>query len=481
MGPTWIPVARILELRIPVAWQEAVQVARAAFLASESRGRRLTLEGCQVSTDGQVRVGEQGTDRLGRALSELQLLRALLDGQKVPPELRDILASADDALSSFPSEQDPAPRSLSLEWFVGADPALEIASLATRAVDAERGMAPAPLPSRTPTHPLGTDYEPPPLGGRPPSGSRIKAAQAPPPVVTPPPPVVTPPPTPVTPPSLARPAAARNTLAAFPAAGLSAPVPPTRARALDARPPSLIDRALAAVSGLSRGELATLGVAAGVAVLAAAVAAFAWLRSGSPPPLESRALPGAFWYAPTVTPDVPLSPSDVNLAARGGGGLSGANRAAVGRPPTSIGLAANEPAPVATAPAPPTAASSRGGGKVPVTAGSPTSSRTAGDAIAVRTPALDLRVYSAEDTDVEPPIWRRPQLPSEPKPDSDATDSFVELIVDEHGEVAQVRLHSSDVSLNDRMIIAAAKAWQFQPARKDGRPVRYVLRLPVTR
>ena len=45
----------------------------------------------------------------------------------------------------------------------------------------------------------------------------------------------------------------------------------------------------------------------------------------------------------------------------------------------------------------------------------------------------------------------------------------------------QVRLHSSDLSLNDRMIVAAAKAWQFEPAMKDGHPVKYVLRLPVTR
>jgi hypothetical protein len=30
------------------------------------------------------------------------------------------------------------------------------------------------------------------------------------------------------------------------------------------------------------------------------------------------------------------------------------------------------------------------------------------------------------------------------------------------------------------MLVAAAKAWQFQPARKDGRPVKYVLRVPVT-
>ncbi|MEZ5287849.1 MAG: TonB family protein [Vicinamibacterales bacterium] len=54
-------------------------------------------------------------------------------------------------------------------------------------------------------------------------------------------------------------------------------------------------------------------------------------------------------------------------------------------------------------------------------------------------------------------------------------------MVDEAGQVVQVRLRSSDLSLYDRMIVAAAKAWQFEPARRGGRPVRYLLRVPVTR
>jgi len=95
--------------------------------------------------------------------------------------------------------------------------------------------------------------------------------------------------------------------------------------------------------------------------------------------------------------------------------------------------------------------------------------------------AVDLRIYSEADTGVEPPVWRRPQLPSEPRPDAEQSGSYVEVVVDEHGEVAQVKLRSSDLSLNDRMIVAAVKAWQFQPAMKDGRPVKYRLRVPVTR
>jgi hypothetical protein len=93
----------------------------------------------------------------------------------------------------------------------------------------------------------------------------------------------------------------------------------------------------------------------------------------------------------------------------------------------------------------------------------------------------DRRVYTQEDADVEPPTMRRPQLQMEHRSDTEPSDSYVEVVVDERGEVMQVRLRSSDLSLNDRMIVAAAKAWQFEPAMKDGRPVKYVLRLPVTR
>ena len=68
-----------------------------------------------------------------------------------------------------------------------------------------------------------------------------------------------------------------------------------------------------------------------------------------------------------------------------------------------------------------------------------------------------------------------------PRPDSEPSDAYMEVTVDEQGLVQQVRLRSIDPTINERMILAAAKAWQFEPARKDGVPVKYVLRVPVTR
>jgi hypothetical protein len=65
--------------------------------------------------------------------------------------------------------------------------------------------------------------------------------------------------------------------------------------------------------------------------------------------------------------------------------------------------------------------------------------------------------------------------------DSEQSGSYIELVIDEHGLVQRVRLDSAAPSLNDRMIVAAAKAWRFRPATRHGQAVPYMLRVPVTR
>jgi len=91
-------------------------------------------------------------------------------------------------------------------------------------------------------------------------------------------------------------------------------------------------------------------------------------------------------------------------------------------------------------------------------------------------------LYSSVDADVVPPVLVHPQLPSEPKADSTPTGSAMEVMVDESGRVLRVRLHPAETpSLNDRMLVSAAKAWQFRPAIRGGHAVPYVLRIPVTR
>jgi len=89
-------------------------------------------------------------------------------------------------------------------------------------------------------------------------------------------------------------------------------------------------------------------------------------------------------------------------------------------------------------------------------------------------------IFDATSPDVAPPIITRPQLP-ERAADTGAPDTgMLELLVNEAGEVDKVKLLSPSNRFEDRMIVSAAKAWRFTPAEKDGRPVRYRLRVPLT-
>lgn len=89
--------------------------------------------------------------------------------------------------------------------------------------------------------------------------------------------------------------------------------------------------------------------------------------------------------------------------------------------------------------------------------------------------------YTEADMDVEPPVLVYPQLRSEPSAAPPATVPHFELLVNERGEVDQVRLRARDARFQDRMMISAAKAWRFRPATKDGTPVRYRVRVPIPR
>lgn len=94
------------------------------------------------------------------------------------------------------------------------------------------------------------------------------------------------------------------------------------------------------------------------------------------------------------------------------------------------------------------------------------------------TPLLDFsRVYTASDTGVEPPRLRRPQLPSQPEPDEET--GYFDIVVNEQGRVDEVRLISPSRRYYDRMMVAAAKAWVFQPARLHGHAVKFRTRIPI--
>ena len=226
-------------------------------------------------------------------------------------------------------------------------------------------------------------------------------------------------------------------------------------------------------------------------VVAGGLATWALFLPRLPAQLTFRSLGPLVPFARTFDPNLPTvlritAGRGMSMDSVGTTGAAGSLRGAEGmrlaRAEASVAFPLPESAPAAPAPsftAPSSAA--------PIAAAAPPSTSLspspAGRVVATTLGAEpgDRRVYTAADADVEPPTMRRPQLQQEPRADTEPSDSFVEVVVDERGEVSQVRLRSSHLSLNDRMIVAAAKAWQFEPAMKDGHPVKYVLRLPVTR
>lgn len=86
--------------------------------------------------------------------------------------------------------------------------------------------------------------------------------------------------------------------------------------------------------------------------------------------------------------------------------------------------------------------------------------------------------YTSANSEVTPPVWYRRQLPSEPAP-NDRTGYF-EIVIDTNGDVESVRLISPTRRYEERMLMAAAKAWKFRPARLNGEPVKYRMRVPIT-
>ena len=87
------------------------------------------------------------------------------------------------------------------------------------------------------------------------------------------------------------------------------------------------------------------------------------------------------------------------------------------------------------------------------------------------------RIYSSADPDVTPPEIRNPQLPPPLLSGVHAEVNTIELIVTEDGTVDRVRLVSAPRRMSDMMLLSGAKTWRFEPALRDGRPVKYRLLL----
>jgi hypothetical protein len=89
----------------------------------------------------------------------------------------------------------------------------------------------------------------------------------------------------------------------------------------------------------------------------------------------------------------------------------------------------------------------------------------------------DLRIYSASDDGVEPPRLRSAELLELLITGFEKRTNQVELIISERGEVQQARMIGPPQRMPDIMLLSRAKELQFDPAVKNGVPVRYRLKI----
>lgn len=83
-------------------------------------------------------------------------------------------------------------------------------------------------------------------------------------------------------------------------------------------------------------------------------------------------------------------------------------------------------------------------------------------------------IYTRSDAGVIPPRSMYPKLPDEPAfGPRIANQTVLELVINPRGLVEHVKLRTVPRNIHEFMIVSAAKAWQFEPARLDGQPVRF--------
>jgi len=92
-----------------------------------------------------------------------------------------------------------------------------------------------------------------------------------------------------------------------------------------------------------------------------------------------------------------------------------------------------------------------------------------------------MRIFTASDTNVAPPVVIRQDLPAYPGQVSIPRQGMLEVVIDETGAVESAIMRISVSSTYDTLALAAAKTtWRFKPATLNGLPVKYRKAVQVT-
>lgn len=82
-------------------------------------------------------------------------------------------------------------------------------------------------------------------------------------------------------------------------------------------------------------------------------------------------------------------------------------------------------------------------------------------------------VFSASDRDVTPPVALKQVLPPHPGPLQGNRVGVLEVQIDERGVVEQVAIRATIDPRYDKMVLAAARNWRYQPAQRQGAAVKF--------
>jgi TonB-like protein len=95
---------------------------------------------------------------------------------------------------------------------------------------------------------------------------------------------------------------------------------------------------------------------------------------------------------------------------------------------------------------------------------------------------VDAKIYSSRDADVAPPVAILPQQLGAVPP-TQRERLLIEVVLDEYGNVESAKTNEVPQSLGDAELVTmslhAVKSWRFQPAMRNGRPVKYRQMIPV--
>jgi hypothetical protein len=94
-------------------------------------------------------------------------------------------------------------------------------------------------------------------------------------------------------------------------------------------------------------------------------------------------------------------------------------------------------------------------------------------------PRAGAKVYSANDSNVVPPIALHQEIPSYRGQIRVPQTGVIEVLIDTMGRVESAGMVASVNPHYDRLAVAAARQWLYQPARVDGVAVKFLKRIQV--